>query len=98
MDLAIAIPIASAPSAAARPTQIPAAIALLPFELSLFSVGAGSGYLLQKTFGNYAIMFSAALTFIASFAFIGKENADVEKREEVGQEEVGKSDKGEVNL
>ena len=66
--------------------------------VAIFSVGAGAGYLLQKAFGNYAIMFSAALTFIASFAFIGKENADVEKREEAGQEEVGKSDKGEVNL
>lgn len=39
----------------------------------IFAIGAGAGYLLQKVLGNYAIMFSAALTFIASFAFIGKE-------------------------
>ena len=37
----------------------------------IFAVGAGCGYLLQKAFGNYAIMFSAALTFVASFAFVG---------------------------
>lgn len=42
----------------------------------IFAVGAGCGYLLQKIFGNYAIMFSAALTFIASFAFIGKEKRE----------------------
>lgn len=39
----------------------------------IFAIGAGAGYLLQKVLGNYAIMFSAALTFIASFAFVGKE-------------------------
>ncbi len=54
----------------------------------IFAIGAGAGYLLQKAFGNYAIMFSAALTFIASFAFIGKEKREVDE----------KSDKNEVNL
>ena len=46
----------------------------------VFAVGAAAGYLLQNRFGNYAIMFSAALAFLASFAFIGKErrNAEVE--------------------
>lgn len=39
----------------------------------IFAIGAGAGYLLQKVLGNYAIMFSAAFTFIASFAFVGKE-------------------------
>lgn len=43
----------------------------------IFAAGAGAGYLLQKVTGNYAIMFSALLTFIASFAFIGKEKAEV---------------------
>ena len=43
----------------------------------IFAIGAGAGYLLQKALGNYAIMFSAALTFIASFAFTGKETGDV---------------------
>lgn len=42
----------------------------------IFAVGAGCGYLLEKALGNYAIMFSAALTFIASFAFIGKQKDD----------------------
>ena len=54
----------------------------------IFAIGAGAGYLLQKAFGNYAIMFSAALTFIASFAFIGKEKREVDE----------KSDKNEVNV
>lgn len=54
----------------------------------IFAIGAGAGYLLQKAFGNYAIMFSAALTFIASFAFIGKEKREVDD----------KSDKNEVNV
>lgn len=56
--------------------------------IAIFSVGAGVGYLLQKAFGNYAIMFSAALTFMASFAFIGKEK----------QTETIKSDKDGVSL
>ena len=43
----------------------------------IFAAGAGAGYLLQKVTGNYAIMFSALLTFIASFAFVGKEKAEV---------------------
>ncbi len=43
----------------------------------IFAAGAGAGYLMQKVTGNYAIMFSALLTFIASFAFIGKEKAEV---------------------
>lgn len=42
--------------------------------VAIFAVGAGAGYLLQRAFGNYAIAFSAGLTFIASLAFIGKEN------------------------
>ena len=44
----------------------------------IFAIGAGAGYLLQKVFGTYAIMFSALLTFIASFAFVGKEKAEAE--------------------
>lgn len=47
----------------------------------IFAIGAGAGYLLQKLVGNYAIMFSALLTFIASFAFIGKENRQSEIKE-----------------
>ena len=43
-------------------------------SIVIFAVGAAAGYLLQNVFGNYAIMFSAALVFMASFAFIGKEN------------------------
>lgn len=42
----------------------------------IFAVGAGCGYLLEKIFGTYAIMFSAALTFIASTAFVGKQKED----------------------
>lgn len=53
----------------------------------IFAIGAGIGYLLQKAFAGYAIMFSAALTFIASFAFIGKEK----------KEETEKSNENEVN-
>ena len=44
----------------------------------IFAVGAAAGYLLQNVFGNYAIMFSAALSFIAPFAFIGKENRNAQ--------------------
>lgn len=66
--------------------------------VAIFAVGAGAGYLLQKAFGNYAIMFSAALTFIASLAFIGKENADKENGAETGKAEAEKSDTDEVNL
>lgn len=40
----------------------------------VFAVGATAGYLLQKAFGSYTIMFSAALVFLASFAFIGKKD------------------------
>lgn len=65
--------------------------------VAIFAVGAGAGYLLQKTFGYYAIMFSAALTFIASFAFIGRENADKENGA-TGKAEAEKSDTDEVNL
>ncbi len=66
--------------------------------VAIFAVGAGAGYLLQKAFGNYASMFSAALTFIASLAFIGKENADKENGAETGKAEAEKSDTDEVNL
>ncbi len=38
----------------------------------IFAVGAGAGYLLQSAFKNYAIIFSAGLTFIASLAFFGR--------------------------
>ena len=49
----------------------------------IFAIGAGAGYLLQKAFGNYAIEFSAALTFISSFAFLGRasENDNAEEGE-----------------
>ena len=43
----------------------------------IFAAGAGTGYLLQEFTGNYAIMFSALLTFIASFAFVGKQKKEI---------------------
>ena len=45
-----------------------------------FAVGASLGYLLETAVDEYAIIFSAALTFAASFAFIGRE-----KREAAGE-------------
>lgn len=44
----------------------------------IFAAGAGAGYLLVSAVGNYAIMFSALLTFVASFAFVGKEQQTVD--------------------
>ncbi len=42
-----------------------------------FAIGAGAGYLLQKFFGDRTILFSAALTFTASLAFIGEEKKEI---------------------
>lgn len=44
----------------------------------IFAAGAGAGYLFVSAVGNYAIMFSALLTFVASFAFVGKEQQTVD--------------------
>lgn len=51
----------------------------------IFGIGAGAGYLLQKYTGNYAIMFSALLTFVASFAFIGKEKRAVDENDRASE-------------
>ena len=40
----------------------------------IFAIGAGTGYLLTKAIGDYAILCSGALTFIASFHFCGREH------------------------
>lgn len=42
----------------------------------IFAIGAGTGYLLEKVTGLYTIAFSALMTFIASFAFVGREKAE----------------------
>lgn len=44
--------------------------------VAIFAVGASLGYLLETAVGEYAIIFSAALTFAASFAFIGREKRE----------------------
>jgi len=44
--------------------------------VAIFAVGASLGYLLETAAGEYAIIFSAALTFAASFAFIGREKRE----------------------
>lgn len=56
-----------------------------------FTIGAGAGYLLQKVFGDRTILFSAALTFTASLAFIGKE------KKEIANKPSGKTERNELS-
>ncbi len=56
-----------------------------------FAIGAGAGYLLQKVFGDRTILFSAALTFTASLAFIGKE------KKEIANKPSGKTERNELS-
>lgn len=62
--------------------------ALYLLVVAIFAVGAGAGYLLQKAIGNYAILASAALTFIASTAFIGRVKHKADENSEKISEQV----------
>ena len=52
----------------------------------IFAIGAGTGYLLTKVLGDYTILCSGALTFIASFHFCGREH-EVHKEDAALKEE-----------